>query len=165
VKTLDAASYPVTFDLERPATMSRAHVLLGGLMTRHMDLGLRWQRIGLAPTDDPGLAPFRACHDLFGDGSMVLLSTPGRTAGSMSLLVRQVGRAPFTMVGDLTYDVHVFEEGHIPGVGSRRRLRESTANINKMRERMPDLVILPAHDPAAADRLAHATGQAPVSLA
>jgi hypothetical protein len=28
---------------------------------------------------------------------------------------------------------------------------------------MPDLVILPAHDPSAADRLARATGQAPVS--
>ena len=37
--------------------------------------------------------------------------------------------------------------------------------VNKMREHMPDLVILPAHDPAAADRLAQATGQPPVSLA
>jgi glyoxylase-like metal-dependent hydrolase (beta-lactamase superfamily II) len=69
------------------------------------------------------------------------------------------------MVGDLTYDVHVFEHGHVPGVGSRRRLRESTAKINKLRERMPDLVILPAHDPGAADRLRQATGQAPVTLA
>jgi hypothetical protein len=28
VKTLEAAPYPVTFDLERPAKMSRSHVLL-----------------------------------------------------------------------------------------------------------------------------------------
>jgi glyoxylase-like metal-dependent hydrolase (beta-lactamase superfamily II) len=69
------------------------------------------------------------------------------------------------MVGDLTYDIHVFERGHVPGVGSRRRLREATAMVNKMRERMPDLVVLPAHDPGSADRLAQATGQAPVALA
>ena len=41
------------------------------------------------------------------------------------------------MVGDLTYDVHVFEEGHVPGVGSRRRLRQATAMVKKLRTRMP----------------------------
>jgi N-acyl homoserine lactone hydrolase len=53
------------------------------------------------------------------------------------------------------------EAGHVPGVGSRRRLRKATAMINTMRERNPGLVILPAHDPGAASRLAQATGQAP----
>jgi hypothetical protein len=33
--------------------------------------------------------------------------------------------------------------------------------INTMRRRYPGLVILPAHDPGAAGRLAQATGQAP----
>ena len=69
------------------------------------------------------------------------------------------------MVGDLTYDVHVFDHGRVPGVGSRRRLRDTTAMVTTMRQRMPDLVILPAHDPGAADRLAEATGQPPVTVA
>jgi N-acyl homoserine lactone hydrolase len=69
------------------------------------------------------------------------------------------------MVGDLTYDVHLFEHGHVPGVGKRRQLQEATAMVNKMRERMPDLVVLAAHDPGAADRLAQATGQAPLPVA
>ena len=56
---------------------------------------------------------------------------------------------------------HLLQAGHIPRVGSRRRLREATAMINTMRQRHPGLVILPAHDPAAASRLAQATGQAP----
>jgi glyoxylase-like metal-dependent hydrolase (beta-lactamase superfamily II) len=55
----------------------------------------------------------------------------------------------------------LFDTGHVPGVGSRRRLREATAMINAMRQRNPGLVILPAHDPGAASRLAQATGQAP----
>jgi hypothetical protein len=65
------------------------------------------------------------------------------------------------MVGDVTYDAHLLEAGHVPGVGSRRRLREATAMINTMRRQYPGLVILPAHDPGAAGRLAQATGQAP----
>ena len=79
----------------------------------------------------------------------------------MSLLVRRPGLPPLMMVGDLTYDAHLLEAGHVPGVGSRRRLREATALINTMRQRHPGLVILPAHDPGAAGRLAQATGQAP----
>ena len=59
------------------------------------------------------------------------------------------------------YDAHLLEAGHVPGVGSRRRLRETTAMINTLRQRNPGLVILPAHDPGAASRLAQATGQAP----
>jgi glyoxylase-like metal-dependent hydrolase (beta-lactamase superfamily II) len=118
-----------------------------------------------APTNDPDLSSCAGSHDLIGDGSLVLLPTPGHTPCSMSLLVRQAGHRPLLMVGDLTYDVHVLEEGHVPGVGSRRRLRQATSMVNKLRTRMPDLVILPAHDPGAADRLAHATGESPVTRA
>jgi len=143
-------------------TLSAPLPEMRGLMRRHIDLpGLHWHRITAKPTDDPGLAPFQSCHDLFGDGSLVLLPTPGHTPGSMSLLVRRPGRPPLMMVGDLTYDAHLLETGHVPGVGSRRRLREATAMINTMRQRYPGLVILPAHDPGAASRLAQATGQAP----
>jgi hypothetical protein len=65
------------------------------------------------------------------------------------------------MVGDVTYDAHLLEAGHVPGVGSRRRLREATTMVNALRRQYPGLVILPAHDPGAAGRLAQATGQAP----
>jgi N-acyl homoserine lactone hydrolase len=139
-------------------TLSSPLPEMRGLMRRHIDLpGLRWHRIKTAPTDDAGLAPFQSCHDLFGDGSLVLLPTPGHTPGSMSLLVRRPGLPPLMMVGDLTYDAHLLEAGHVPGVGSRRHLRAATAMVNKMRQQYPGLVILPAHDPGAADRLARVT--------
>ena len=142
-------------------TLSSPLPQMRGLMRRHIDLpSLRWRRIEPELTGDPDLAPFQSCHDLFGDGSLVLLPTPGHTPGSMSLLVR-LALPPLMMVGDLTYDAHLLEVGHVPGVGSRHRLREATAMINTMRRRTPGLVILPAHDPGAASRLAQATGQAP----
>jgi N-acyl homoserine lactone hydrolase len=147
-------------------TLSSLRPELRGLMTRHIDLpGLRWNRITPTPSKDPDLWSFAGSHDLFGDGSLVLLPTPGHTPGSMSLLVRHTGYPPLLMVGDLTYDAHMLEEGHVPGVGSRRRLRQATSTVNKLRVGMPDLVILPAHDPGATDRLAQATGVSPVTLA
>lgn len=139
---------------------------LRGPMTRHIDIpGPHWRQVEPGTTDDPGPSPFEDCHDLFGDGSLVLLPTPGHTPGSLSLLVRQNGLPPLMLVGDLTYDVHVFEEGHVPGIGSRRRVRESTTKIKTIRQRYRDLVILPANDPGAVGRLAKATGQAPIPLA
>jgi hypothetical protein len=62
---------------------------------------------------------------------------PRAHAGSMSMLVRRPGRPPLMMVGDVTYDARLLETGHVPGVGSRRRLREATAMVNEIRQRYP----------------------------
>lgn len=133
-----------------------------GLLRRHIELpGLRWRQIDHEPTDDPALAPFTAAHDIFGDGSLVLVPTPGHTPGSMSMLVRRPRQAPLIMVGDLTYDVHLLERGRVPGVGRRHQLRVTTAMTNAMLDRHPDLVVLPAHDPEAAARLVAAGGDSP----
>ncbi|GAA1297931.1 N-acyl homoserine lactonase family protein [Planotetraspora silvatica] len=129
-----------------------------GLLRDHIDLpGLRWRHIDPGPIHDPQAAPFTTGHDLFGDGGLVLLPTPGHTPGSLSLLVRVPGQPPLLMVGDLTYDAHLLEEGHVPGVGNKRQLTETTKMINLLREQNPGLVVLPAHDPGAASRLAPVT--------
>jgi glyoxylase-like metal-dependent hydrolase (beta-lactamase superfamily II) len=57
------------------------------------------------------------------------------------------------MVGDLTYDAELLAAGVVPGAGNKRRLRRTVAAVNELRRRMPGLVVLPAHDPAAAERL------------
>ena len=125
-----------------------------GLLSKHIDLpGLRWRPVTPEPTDDPDLAPFTAAHDLFGDGSLVLLPTPGHTPGSLSMLVRQAGATPLLMVGDLTYDAYLMQDGLVPGLGERALVRRSSRAVNTLRGRYPDLVILPAHDPAAGARL------------
>jgi N-acyl homoserine lactone hydrolase len=128
-----------------------------GFLRSHIELpGLRWRRINPEPINDEGLAPFRSGHDLFGDGSLTVLPTPGHTAGSQSLLVRRHGRPPTLMVGDLTYDDRLLREGKLPGVGSKSAMRASAASVNALRARYPDLAVLPAHDPGAAERLARA---------
>jgi hypothetical protein len=38
-------------------------------------------------------------------------------------------------------------------VGNRRRLAKTTGKVLALKEQMPDLVVLPPHDPTAAARL------------
>jgi glyoxylase-like metal-dependent hydrolase (beta-lactamase superfamily II) len=131
---------------------------LRGLLARHIELpGLRWEPVDMEPLDDPALGPFTHGKDLLGDGSMVLLPTPGHTPGSVSMLVRRSGARPLLMVGDLTYDDRLLATGALPGVGNRRSLRAATAMVNALGQCLPGLVVLPAHDPGAAARLAEAT--------
>jgi len=105
------------------------------------------------PTDDPTLVPFSESLDVMGDGSLVLLPTPGHTPGSISLLIRRTTRSPLLLVGDLTYGAELLERRQLPGVGVRSRLVQATEKVLALKQRMPDLVILPAHDPTAARRL------------
>jgi glyoxylase-like metal-dependent hydrolase (beta-lactamase superfamily II) len=127
---------------------------LRGFLRRHIRLpGLNWQLISPEPTRDPALAPFTESLDLMGDGTLVLLPTPGHTAGSISLLVRRAGRPPLLLAGDLTYGAELLEQGRLPGVGGRRRLAESSRRVRALTEQQRGLVVLPAHDPTAAQRL------------
>jgi len=136
-------------------SMSRPLAAARGYLRRHIELpGLRWELIRPEPLGDPGLTPFIAGHDLFGDGSLMLLPTPGHTPGSLSMLVRRPGEPPLLMVGDLTYDADLLAAGHIPGIGTRPDLRRAVAQVNELRAQQPDLVVLAAHDPGAVGRLA-----------
>ena len=127
---------------------------LRGFLRKHILLpGLKWHQITTERTSDPTLAPFAESLDVFGDGSLVLLPTPGHTAGSMSLLVRRTGRPPLLLAGDLTYGAEILQQGRVPGVGDRRRLADSSRRVLALAEQQPGLVVLPAHDPTAARRL------------
>ena len=136
-----------------------------GLMPNHIDLsGLTWRLIDAEPLGDPTLAPFTQGHDVFGDGSIVLLPTPGHTPGSLSMLVRRPGHRPLLMVGDLTYDDRLLAAGQLPGVGDKKQMRLAVRMVNELRTSLPGLVVLPAHDPTAARRLDDALAAGPARL-
>jgi glyoxylase-like metal-dependent hydrolase (beta-lactamase superfamily II) len=135
-------------------TLSERRAELKGVMRQHIDLpGLTWVKVTPTRTAERSLDPFGASHDLFGDGSLILLQTPGHTPGSMSLLIRQSGRTPVVLVGDLTYSAHSLECGHIPGSGARGQLRDSTAKMNQLRVNLGGMVPLATHDPGSANAL------------
>ena len=136
------------------AELSKRGPELRGFLRSHIQLpGLRWHQVSLEPTGDPSLAPFTQSLDVMGDGSLVLLPTPGHTAGSVSLLVRRGARPPLLLAGDLTYGAELLQRGQLPGVGTRRQLAESTRKVLALEQQLPGLVVLPAHDSTAAQRL------------
>ena len=136
------------------ATMDEPFPEPRGFMRQHIDLpGRRYRLVDFEPTTDPTLQPFDRANDLMGDGSLLLLPTPGHTPGSMSLLVRRAGAAPLLMVGDVTYEVELLDAGRIPGVGDAAGLKRISSMVRDLKARYPDLAVLPAHDPGAADRL------------
>jgi glyoxylase-like metal-dependent hydrolase (beta-lactamase superfamily II) len=138
--------------LHRPMPETR------GLLRAHIELpDAKWKPITYEPIADPELRPFTVGHDLFGDGSLTVLPTPGHTPGSMSMLVRRSDGPPLLLVGDLTYDVHALERGVSGGVGSKRALRATRRNVMALRANHPTMQILAAHDPAAAGLLEAAT--------
>jgi N-acyl homoserine lactone hydrolase len=142
------------------AQLRKPGAVFSGLMSEHIDLpGLHWDLVTPHPTADASLAPFSAAHDLMGDGSLVLVPTPGHTPGSLSLIVRDAGMPPLLFVGDLTYDVDLLSAEHVPGVGNRKGLLASTRLVNDFKKRHPDAVVLAAHDPAATRLLADATAK------
>jgi N-acyl homoserine lactone hydrolase len=136
------------------AELARPAPELRGFLRSHIQLpGLKWRQVSMEPADDPALAPFTESLDLMGDGSLVLLPTPGHTAGSVSLLIRRAARPPLLLAGDLTYGAEILQRGQLPGVGNRRQLAESSRKVLALAEQQPGLVVLPAHDPTAAQRL------------
>lgn len=129
-------------------SMRRPLAAARGYLRRHIERpDLHWERIQYEGIDPIG--PFDQGHDLFADGSLVLLPTPGHTPGSLSMLVRRPAAPPLLMVGDLTYDAELLAAGKIPGVGKKQELHRAVAKVNQLRELFPDLVVLAAHDPAA----------------
>jgi N-acyl homoserine lactone hydrolase len=125
-----------------------------GFLRTHIELpDLDWTPINFSALDDPAVRPFTRGHDVFGDGSLVILPTPGHTHGSMSMLVHRTDGPSLLLAGDLTYDVHAFERGISGGVGRKRELRTTRTNVLGLRSHHPGMPILAAHDPAAAGLL------------
>jgi glyoxylase-like metal-dependent hydrolase (beta-lactamase superfamily II) len=147
----------ILVDRHEWATVHARRAELSGIMARHIDApGRRWEQVAY-DGEDRGLAPFSKSFDLFGDGALVLVRTPGHTPGSLSLVVRRPGWAPMALVGDLTYSCELLDAGVMPGAGKKEELRRSSDAVLALRQNLPGLAIVAAHDPDAAAHLARAT--------
>ena len=95
-------------------------------------------------------------HDLYGDGSIRLLATPGHTAGHQSVLVAP-GEGPRVLIaGDAVYSEAALLSRTIDGVAvSPTHSRGSIERLRKLCSDAPT-VVAPTHDRAAARRIAEA---------
>ncbi len=139
------------------AILSEPHPEHEWILREHIEIpSAKWRQVAFEPTSDPILADFEGVHDVVGDGSMVVLPTPGHTPGSMSLLIRQDGWDPILLVGDLTYEAALIERDILPGTGDKDALLASFAKVRGLRKKLPGLQIVASHDFAASNAVLNA---------
>lgn len=129
------------------AILSEPHPEREWILREHIEIPqAKWQQITFERSDDPLFKGFDGTHDVAGDGSMILLPTPGHTPGSISMLIRREGWDPILLVGDLTYETALFDKDIVPGTGDRETLLASFAKVRALKRRLPDLAIIASHD-------------------
>lgn len=97
-------------------------------------------------------------HDLFGDGALLLLPTPGHTAGHQSLRVRSGAREQFILAGDACYTSEHLEREILPtsaAVWNAAAMLESLARLRELRQRHGATLIY-GHDPQQWQEMPHA---------
>ncbi len=96
---------------------------------------------------------FAHSHDVFGDGSVVLVLAPGHTPGSVIVFITQADGSRHALVGDLVWQIEGIELP-APKPWFVRRTADQDANsvmvmvdhLRDLKQQLPDLRIVPAHD-------------------
>jgi len=112
--------------------------------------GVRYEEYGFE--GGPYLG-FPQSHDVYGDGSIVVVPAPGHTPGSVIIFVTLANETRYAFVGDLVWQlegitlreerswiVRQFAETDAEGT------RENLLHMIAIKERIPELIIVPAHD-------------------
>jgi len=102
--------------------------------------------------DEP-YGPFARSRRLTADGALTALPTPGHTPDHISVALDDSERR-IVFVGDATYSQDNLLAGRVDGVSPKAAIaRDTMARLAALAAARPTL-LLPAHDPGAADRLA-----------
>jgi N-acyl homoserine lactone hydrolase len=99
-------------------------------------------------------------HDVFADGSIVLVPAPGHTPGSIVAFVTLPSGARYALLGDLVWQREGIElPAERPWLSRRLAdldaggVAENIERVAAIHARFPDLHLLPAHDARAFARL------------
>jgi N-acyl homoserine lactone hydrolase len=115
----------------------------------HFDHAFDWRAIDYEADLVESLSPFGQTVDLFGDGSVRLVATPGHTLGHQSVIVRLKGRDAL-LTGDAAYLRRTIDEdeGVDPLlVHDEHQYRRSLKEIKRFVEREPEALVITGHDP------------------
>jgi glyoxylase-like metal-dependent hydrolase (beta-lactamase superfamily II) len=112
--------------------------------------GIRYEEYGFE--GGPYLG-FPKSHDVYGDGSIVVVPAPGHTPGSVIIFVTLHNGTRYVFVGDLVWQLEgiALREERAPLVREFADLdpegnRENLLRMIALKERLPGLIIVPAHD-------------------
>lgn len=99
---------------------------------------------------------FPRSHDVYGDGSIVVVPAPGHTPGSVIIFLTLPSTRRYAFVGDLAWQREgVTELEERPwiqrslGDSNAAQVRENLQRMNAIARRFPNMEIVPAHDARA----------------
>ena len=117
-----------------------------GYVRRQFDHGFNYRLLDFDAPDASSFSGFGRSFDLFGDGSVRTVYTPGHTFGHMSVVLRAKG-VEVLVAGDAMYLRETLETGHLPyRVDDEHLFRRSLREIAQYRKETPDALIIPGHD-------------------
>ena len=120
--------------------------LLHGYVRRHFVRDVDYRLLDFEGRGAESYATFGRTLDLFGDGSVRLLPTPGHTHGHISVILR-TSSLEILVAGDATYTRHTLETGHRPArVEDERMYTRSLRGLQIYHRERPDSLVIPGHD-------------------
>jgi glyoxylase-like metal-dependent hydrolase (beta-lactamase superfamily II) len=144
VSELPGATFLVDRREWESATAPRG--FLRGYLPAHFDYGFDWRTIDYDAAAVDSFASFAHSVDLFGDGSVRLVATPGHSAGHQSLVLRlRDGEALLT--GDALYERRAVDRDVRPLLmADEHRYWRSVKEIRRYLERTPGTIVITGHD-------------------
>jgi glyoxylase-like metal-dependent hydrolase (beta-lactamase superfamily II) len=117
-----------------------------GYHHRQFDHAFDWRRLDYGADPVQSFSGFARSLDLFGDGSVRVVSTPGHTLGHQSVVLR-TKQTEILVVGDAAYTERELQGDARPLIVHDGHLhRRSLNEIARYREQTPAAVVIPGHD-------------------
>lgn len=124
-----------------------------GYVPRQFDHAFDYRLVDFDSDEADSFSSFGRAFDVFGDGSVRIVYTPGHTLGHLSVVVRTKGREVL-VAGDAIYTERTLREGALPYLmEDPHRFKRSLREIQLYAEQTPDALIVPGHDLEAFNRL------------
>ena len=119
---------------------------LHGYVTRQFDHAFDYRTLDFDGPQADSYSTFGRSFDLFGDGSVRLVFTPGHTLGHLSLVLRQKG-SEVLVAGDAIYLERSLREKALPyKMEDEHLFKRSLREIELYAREAPDARIIPGHD-------------------
>jgi N-acyl homoserine lactone hydrolase len=120
--------------------------LRGGYVRRQFDHAFDWRTIDFDADEVSSYVSFGRTLDLFGDGSVRLVFTPGHTLGHMSVILR-TREGEFLVAADAAYTMRTLRESVMPyGPHDEHDFRRSLKEVQHYVEMTPAAIVSVGHD-------------------
>jgi N-acyl homoserine lactone hydrolase len=128
-----------------------------GYVHRLFDRPVDWRTVDFGGRDVASFASFGRTLDVFGDGSVRLLSTPGHSKGHASVLLRLASGSELLLTGDAAYARRSIDDDLVPlFCQDVHRYRRSLREIQRFVQSTPSAQVVCGHDaerwPAVSER-------------